>query len=136
MYCVPMVIFQNFEKRFLRIVHTLCGSLFHAFTWHYYEVPLLCFDDKARDNYFVQHCLLLHWEDIVKSGFRPKQHFIWSNWCGFQFKSKIPFFFVNCYPCLTCGFAFRVCLGRTMEKGFMVGLVQSSRGSLNKSNSM
>jgi len=31
-YSVPMVIFQNFEKQFLRIVHTRCGSLFHAFT--------------------------------------------------------------------------------------------------------
>ncbi len=31
-YSAPMVIFQNFEKQFLRIVHTLCGFLFHTFT--------------------------------------------------------------------------------------------------------
>jgi hypothetical protein len=29
---VPMVIFFKIEKYFFRIVHTLCGSLFHAFT--------------------------------------------------------------------------------------------------------
>jgi hypothetical protein len=31
-YSVPIVILQNFQKQFLRIVHTLYGSLFHAFT--------------------------------------------------------------------------------------------------------
>ncbi len=55
------------------------------------------FDDKTHDNYFVQHCLLL------QSGFKPKQHFIQSNGCSSQFKSKIFFFLVNCYPNLTSG---------------------------------
>jgi hypothetical protein len=27
-----MAIFQRYKKHFLSIVHTLCGSLFHAFT--------------------------------------------------------------------------------------------------------
>ncbi len=55
-------------------------------------------NDKSHDNYFVQHCLLLHWEDIVNSGMRPKQHWIWSDGCNAQFKSKVPWFFVACYP--------------------------------------
>jgi hypothetical protein len=39
-------------------------------------------DDKTHDNYFVQHCLLPHWEDTMNGGFRPKQHWIWFNGCG------------------------------------------------------
>lgn len=60
-------------------------------------------DDKTHDSYFVQHCLFLHWEDIVKDGFKPKQHQIWFNGHGFQFKRKIPFYFVNHYPYLIGG---------------------------------
>jgi hypothetical protein len=53
--------------------------------------------DKTHDNYFVQYCLLLHWEDMVKGGFKPK-HWIWFDGCNSQFKSKIPLYFVSCYP--------------------------------------
>ncbi len=31
-------------------------------------------DEKTHDSYLVQHCLLLHWEDIMKSGFTPEAH--------------------------------------------------------------
>jgi hypothetical protein len=68
--------------------------------YHFY-----IFDDKTHDNYFVQHCLLLHWEDIGKSGFKPKQHFIWLDGCGSQFKNNIPFFFVSHYLSLIGGCA-------------------------------
>lgn len=29
---------------------------------------------------------------------------MWSNGCSFQFKNKIPWYFVNRYPYLTCGY--------------------------------
>lgn len=64
---------------------------------------LYIFNDKTHDSYFVQHCLLLHWEDMVKGGFRLKQHWIWFDGCCSQFKSKIPLYFVSSYPHLTSG---------------------------------
>jgi hypothetical protein len=39
-------------------------------------------NDKTHDSYFVQHYLLLYWEDTMNHGFRPKQHWIWSNGCA------------------------------------------------------
>ncbi len=54
-------------------------------------------NDKTHDNYSIQHCLLLHWEDLVKGGFRPKQHWIWFDRCDSQFKSKVPLYFVIRY---------------------------------------
>ncbi len=40
---------------------------------------------------------------LVKGGFKPKQHWIWLDGCSSQFKSKIPLYFVSCYPHLTSG---------------------------------
>jgi len=65
--------------------------------YHFY-----IFDDKIHDSYFVQHCVHLHWEDLVKGGFKRKQHWIWSNGCSFQFKNKIPLYFVSHYFHSTC----------------------------------
>jgi len=39
-------------------------------------------NDKNHDNYFVQHYLLLHWEDIMKGGFGSLQHWILFDGCG------------------------------------------------------
>jgi hypothetical protein len=64
-------------------------------------------DVKTHDNYFVQHCLFLHWDDTINGGFRPKQHWIWSDGCGFRFKNKTPFYFVSNCPHLMGG----CCLG-------------------------
>jgi hypothetical protein len=60
-------------------------------------------NDKTHDNYFVQHYLLLHLEDIVNGGFRPKRHWIRFYGCASQFKSKIPFYFVSRHPHSTSG---------------------------------
>jgi hypothetical protein len=60
-------------------------------------------DDKTHVNYFVQYCLLLHWEDMEKGGFKAKQHWIWFDGCNSQFKSEIPLYFVSCYPHLISG---------------------------------
>lgn len=34
----------------------------------------------------------------MNSGNRPSKHWIWSNGCSSQFKSKVPWYFVSCYP--------------------------------------
>jgi hypothetical protein len=60
-------------------------------------------NNKTNDSAFVQHCLLLHWQDMLKDGWRPKQHSIWSSGYSSQFKSKVPLFFVSRYPQLTNG---------------------------------
>jgi hypothetical protein len=46
-------------------------------------------DDKTHDNDFVQHCLLLHWKDIVNGGFRPKR-WIWFDGCASTTIKPIP----------------------------------------------
>ena len=60
-------------------------------------------DDRKHDSYFVQHCLQLHWDSVVESGFTPKNHWIWSDGCAGQFKSRIPWYFVSRYPEITNG---------------------------------
>ena len=60
-------------------------------------------DDKKHDSYFVQHCLQMHWDATVEEGFTPKRHWIWSDGCSGQFKSRIPWYFVSRYPQLTGG---------------------------------
>ena len=60
-------------------------------------------DDMLHDSYFVQHCLLLHWESVVQGGFTPKHHWIWSDGCANQFKSRVPWYFVARYPEITRG---------------------------------
>jgi hypothetical protein len=67
-------------------------------TYHFY-----IFDDKLHDSYFVQHCLLLHWDSMVGASFIPRNHWIWSDRCSGQFKSRIPWFFVARYPEITSG---------------------------------
>jgi hypothetical protein len=67
-------------------------------TYHFYIS-----DDKLHDSYFVQHCLQLHWDSVVESGFIPRNHWIWSDGCSGQFKSRIPWFFVARYPEVTGG---------------------------------
>jgi len=44
-------------------------SFWTIMTYHFYIS-----DDKQHDSYFVQHCLMLHWDDLVATGFVPKQH--------------------------------------------------------------
>lgn len=29
-------------------------------------------DDRKHDSYFVQHCLMLHWDSLEESGFKPR----------------------------------------------------------------
>lgn len=60
-------------------------------------------DDRKHDSYFVQHCLQMHWDSIVEGGFTPKNHWIWSDGCAGQFKSRIPWYFVSRYPEITNG---------------------------------
>jgi hypothetical protein len=67
-------------------------------TYHFYIS-----DDKLHDSYFVQHCLLLHWDSMVGASFIPRNHWIWSDRCSGQFKSRIPWFFVARYPEITSG---------------------------------
>ncbi len=60
-------------------------------------------DDKTHDSVFVQHYLLLHWQDTMKDGWRQKQYQIQFNGYNLQFKSKVLLFFMSCYPQLTNG---------------------------------
>jgi hypothetical protein len=60
-------------------------------------------DDKKDGSYFVQHCLEMHWDCIVEGGFNPTSHWIWSDGCANQFKSRIPWYFVSHYPKITNG---------------------------------
>ena len=60
-------------------------------------------DDKHHDSEFVQHCFGLHWDHMKRNGFEPKQHWVWSDGCASQFKSKKPFYFISCYPNMTNG---------------------------------
>lgn len=60
-------------------------------------------DDKKHDSYFVQHCLQLHWDSVLEGGFTPRNHWIWSDGCAGQFKSRIPWYFVSRYPEITNG---------------------------------
>ena len=64
-------------------------------TYHFYIS-----DDPYHDSYFEQHCLLLHWQHVVSTGFEPKIHFIYSDGCSSQFKSKVPWAFASRYPIL------------------------------------
>jgi hypothetical protein len=60
-------------------------------------------DDKKHDSYFIQHCLSLNWDSVVGGGFIPRKHWIWSDGCAGQFKSRIPWYFVSRYPEITGG---------------------------------
>ncbi len=58
-------------------------------------------DDKEHDFFFVQHCLLLHWCQIVDHGIRPQEHWVFSYGCVGQFQGAQTIFFVVVYPKLT-----------------------------------
>lgn len=60
-------------------------------------------DDKDHDSLFVQHCLMLHWEWLLGSGFEPKEHWVYSDGCAAQFKGAKALYFVARYPGLTNG---------------------------------
>ena len=60
-------------------------------------------DDRKHDSYFVQHCLILHWNSLEESGFKSRNYYNWSDGCASQFKSKITWYFVSHYPNLTDG---------------------------------
>jgi hypothetical protein len=49
----------------------------------------------------MQHSLMLHWKHVTASGFWPRQHIVWSDGCGGQFKSVRAWHFVTKYPSLT-----------------------------------
>ena len=40
---------------------------------------------------------------MKRNDFEPKQHWVWSDGCTSQFKSKKPFYFISCYPNMTNG---------------------------------
>jgi hypothetical protein len=58
-------------------------------------------DDKKNDNFFVQHCLLLHWIWLQGMGVTPQHHIVFSDGCKAQFKGCNGFYFVGKYPALT-----------------------------------
>jgi hypothetical protein len=81
-------------------------------------------DDKSHDNYFVQQCLLLDWDNKVTNGFRPNQHKIWYDGCNLQFKSKVPsgILLVGTLILLVGAFVCGVFLALAMEKVHMMEL--------------
>jgi len=81
-------------------------------------------NEKTHDKYFVQHCLLLHWEDLVKGGFGPNQHWIWFDSCDFQFKNKVLLYFVSRYPHLVGGY---ICMWNFFGFGHGKGLHDGTR---------
>lgn len=54
-------------------------------------------DDKKHDSLFVQHCLGLHWNWVISSGFRPTEHWVYSDGCAAQFKGAKAMYFVARY---------------------------------------
>jgi hypothetical protein len=39
-------------------------------------------DKKEHDTFFVQHCLLLHWEWFVGQGVKPQEHWVFFDSCA------------------------------------------------------
>lgn len=60
-------------------------------------------DDKDHDSLFVQHCMMLHWEWIGRMGFKPREHWVFSDGCAAQFKGAKWMYFVARYLGLTNG---------------------------------
>ena len=81
-------------------------------------------DNKIHENYYVQHCLNLHWQSLHESDFYSKQHWIWSDGCSNQFKSKVPWYYVSRYPALTNGC---VCVWSFFGSGHGKGLHDGAR---------
>jgi hypothetical protein len=59
-------------------------------TTYYYYIS----DDKKHDSLFVQHCLKLHWCDLIEARIFPTRHIVWSDGCATQFKGAKAWFFV------------------------------------------
>lgn len=60
-------------------------------------------DDREHDTLFVQHCMLLHWKHLIDGGFKPRQHWVFSDGCAAQFKGARAMYFAARYPSLTDG---------------------------------
>ncbi len=60
-------------------------------------------NDKSHNSYFVQHYLRLHSDDVVNNNNKPIQHWIWSDGYSSQFKNKLPWYIVVCYPYISSG---------------------------------
>lgn len=53
-------------------------------------------DDKMHDTLFVQHCMQLHYKWLKENSLTElKRHWVWSDGCAAQFKSKRPFYFIG-----------------------------------------
>jgi hypothetical protein len=39
-------------------------------------------DNKEHDTFFVQHCLLLHWEWSAGQGVKPQEHWVFFDSCA------------------------------------------------------
>jgi hypothetical protein len=58
-------------------------------------------DHRDHDTFFVQHCLLLHWQHLTENGVTPKQYWVFSDGCSAQFKCSRAMFFVARYLSFT-----------------------------------
>ncbi len=75
-------------------------------------------NDKEHDMFFIQHCLLLHWEWLVGQGVKPWEHWVLFNSCACQFKGAKCMFFVVRYFSLMGGCKMRWgFFGTCHEKG-------------------
>lgn len=54
-------------------------------------------DDLQHDSLFVQHCLGKHAKWMKKKNIQFDRHWVWSDGCGGQFKSRQPFWFISRY---------------------------------------
>lgn len=43
-------------------------------------------DEKSHDNYFVEHCLVLHWQNMVDNGFCQNNTGIGQTWVFLTFQ--------------------------------------------------
>jgi hypothetical protein len=66
-----------------------CGEKKLLTKYHYYIS-----DDNEHDTLFVQHCFQLHWSHLTIGGFYPNEHFVWSDGCMVQFKSRLAWYHV------------------------------------------
>jgi hypothetical protein len=54
-------------------------------------------NDKKDDYFFVQHCLMLHWEGLIAAGIRSSEHWIFIDGCTGQFKRARTMYLVAHY---------------------------------------
>ncbi len=66
-----------------------CGEKKLLTKYHYYIS-----DDNEHDTLFVQHCFQLHWSHLTIGGFYFNEHFVWSDGCMVQFKSRLAWYHV------------------------------------------